>query len=98
MPISYLQSSPFTSFLWPGVILAVIVGGTHIVAAVLLFLKHRIALESLAIAGFGLNIWIFTEMYIVQKSYWLHALYFGIAILELIVTMLLLKYGRKILK
>lgn len=95
MPVSWLSTSLFTSYFWPGIILLVLVGGTYLLSAFLLWKQSRLAMEGLATAGFGLLIWIFTEMYIMRQSYWLHVLYFGIGIVTLIGTMLLLKYGKR---
>ncbi len=95
MPVSLLSTSPFSSYFWPGIILAVIVGGAYLLSAFLLWRQSKLAMEGLAVAGFGLLIWIFVEMYIMHQSHWLHALYFGFGIVTLVETMLLLKYREK---
>lgn len=95
MPVVWLSSSIFTSYFWPGVILISIVGGSYLSSAYLLVKEHAYARESMAIAGFGLLIWIYTELYIMKQSHWLHTLYFAIGIVTLVLTMLLLKYQRR---
>lgn len=91
MPFSFLEHSPFHSFVGPGIILAGIIGGTNILAAAFLLKKKRFALEASAVAGFGLLIWIFVQLYMIRQGHWLHSLYFGCGILILVLTMLLLR-------
>lgn len=85
--------APFASYFWPGVILFVVVGGTHIVASIMLWRNSRWALEAAAKAGFGLLIWEFVELYIITKPHWLQGLYFGFGIITLVYVMVLLKYS-----
>jgi len=96
MPISRLETSPFTSYFWPGMILLFVVGGTHLLAAKLVWGGNRFMHEALATAGFGMLIWIFVEMYIVQERHFLQVMYFGIGMATLIITILLLKYEKEI--
>lgn len=91
IPISDLNGSIFSSYFWPGLILAVIVGGTELVSARMLLSDHEYDIESVAVAGFGLMIWMFTEVCIVGYHSWLQAVYFIFAILILIAAMLLLR-------
>ncbi len=94
MPLTWLEKSPFTSYFWPGMILAVIVGGTHLVASVMLWRKAQYSMESLAVAAFGLQIWIFTEMYIIEQANILQIVYFAFTIISLLIVMYSLKYRR----
>lgn len=61
MPAQALAGSPFRSFLWPGVILLAVVGGTQAAAFVMLLLRAGPAPLLAAIAAFGLLIWILAE-------------------------------------
>lgn len=90
MPPSLLEASPFTTFVWPGLILLVVIGGTQTVAAVLLLARHDSGLTWSSIAGFGMIIWIFTETGIIRGLSWLQVLYFasGCAQLALVVILL----------
>jgi hypothetical protein len=66
MPLSILDSSPFTSFVIPALVLLFVVGGTQSLALVQL-LRHRApALLCSAVAGFGLVIWIYVETVIIR--------------------------------
>ncbi len=90
MPLSFLETSPFTSFLWPGVVLVVVVGGTQALAAVLLTLRREAALLWSAVAGFGLLIWIFIETGLIREWSWLQVLYFATGAIQLALVLGLL--------
>ena len=92
IPASDLAGSIFPSYFWPGIILAVVVGGAYLVAAGVLIAKSKYDAEGLAIAGFGMLIWIFMEVCIVGYHSWLQILYFAVGIITLISTLYLLKY------
>lgn len=83
IPLSLIEGSVFSSYLIPGLILGFIIGGTSLLALIAVWKKNRFAADLSAIAGFGLVIWIFVEMYVIRASHWSHALYFacGMAIL-----------------
>lgn len=90
MPKSFLDNSPFASFLVPGLILLVVVGGTQAVAAVLLLGRRRSSLLWAAVAGFAMMIWIFTETVMIQGFGWLQLLYFATGALEVALVLALL--------
>lgn len=79
---SYLGGSPFTSYILPGIILAVVVGGTHILASVLTGRDSAEGPLAAAVAGFGLLIWIFVQMMFIPFSP-LQAIYFVVGLGEL---------------
>ncbi|MBN9191614.1 hypothetical protein [Microbacterium sp.] len=89
MPSSMLSQGPFASFLWPALILSLVVGGTQTVSAVLLIARRESALVWCAVAGFGMVIWIYVETVIIAGSSWLQWLYFitGIGQLALVVAL-----------
>jgi hypothetical protein len=91
MPIEYLGGF-FSSFFMPGLILFLIVGGTSLAAVLAIIKKWRYAIEFAMIAGFGMQIWIYTEIYIIRQTDWLQALYFATGTLVLILSFLL--FGR----
>ncbi len=95
VPLKYLSGTPFPSFLVPGLILGAIVGGTQLGAAVALLMKHRGKLMWSAIAGFGMLIWILTELAIIGYS-WLQTLYFGLGAVELMLVFALLGIAPRI--
>lgn len=91
MPQEWLATTPFSSFLIPGLVLSLVVGGASLVSFFLLIRHHRYGLESSAIAGFGVQIWIFTQIYMLQHASFLQVLYFGTGILILVLSILLLR-------
>ncbi|MFF1634097.1 hypothetical protein [Leifsonia sp. NPDC058248] len=86
---SFLGGTPFASYAAPGLLLAIVVGGTHIVAAVLVGRRSAAAPAAVAVAGFGLLIWIFVQMMFIPFSL-LQALYFAAGLAELGLIMLAL--------
>ncbi|HSP52713.1 MAG TPA: hypothetical protein VLO00_07445 [Cryobacterium sp.] len=88
-PAELLEGTPFDSYLLPGLVLFGVVGGTHLVAFVLLWRWHRLAAAAASVAGFGLLIWVFVQMVIIPFSF-LQAVYFGAGLLELVLVLLLL--------
>ena len=88
-PAELLEGTAFDSYLLPGLILVAVVGGTHLVAFLLLRQRRRSAPAVAAIAGFGLLIWVFVQMIVIPFSF-LQAVYFGCGLLELVLVLLLL--------
>jgi hypothetical protein len=84
MPRLWLIGSPFNSFFWPGIILFLIVGGTNLISIIFAFKKSKFIPETAAIAGFGLQIWTFTEIYIIREDNWLQILFFTLGTLLLV--------------
>lgn len=86
----YLEGTPFRSFLVPGLILGGIVGGTQLVATIALSRRRRSALLWTAIAAFGMLLWIFVELAMLQHYSWLQTVYFAFGVVELVLVLALL--------
>jgi hypothetical protein len=84
----------FPSFLIPGIILALVIGGTQLIAAIAEMTRSSKAYEATATATIALLIWFFAELYILKHTNWLQILYFSIGILTLIFLLLRMKYER----
>ncbi len=95
MPKEWLMDTPFTTYYVPGLILFFIIGGSHFIAATFLIKNHFLSYYLSATAGYGLLIWIFTELYLLHQSHFLHVLYFVFGLITLIITMILLKLESK---
>lgn len=91
VPLEYLQGSPFGSFLVPGIILGVLVGGTQAVAAGSLMAHRRASMRWAAVAGFGMIIWVFVELAIILEYSFLQTIYLGLGMLELVLVFLMLE-------
>ncbi|MBB5642644.1 hypothetical protein [Cryobacterium roopkundense] len=98
VPLSYLAGTPFASFVVPGVILGVVVGGTQLASAIALLARRRAALILATIAGFGMVIWVFAELAILTEYSWLQALYFALGALQLIGVLGLLGVAPKLVE
>jgi ABC-type transport system involved in cytochrome bd biosynthesis fused ATPase/permease subunit len=61
----------------PGLILGIVVGGTQLAASVALLARRSWVILLSAIAVFGMLIWIFLEMAVLNAYSWLQTLYFG---------------------
>jgi hypothetical protein len=90
MPPSMLATSPFDTFVGPGLILAIAIGGTQALAFVLLCARREPALLWTAVAGFGMLIWIFIETGIIAGLSWLQVVYFATGIAQIALVLALL--------
>jgi hypothetical protein len=79
---SVLAGSGFSSFLVPGLLLAVVVGGTQLAAAVLAVVRSRWTVLAVTIAAVVLLVWIFAETALIPWSV-LQALYFAVGLGEI---------------
>lgn len=87
VPLEYLADSPFTSYLVPGLVLGVIVGGTQLAGALALIARRPSGVMLSAIAGFGMMIWIFVELAVIRQYAWLQTAYFVLGGLELVLAL-----------
>ena len=81
-PSEYLDGSPFGSYVIPGLLLGLVLGGLHLLAFVMLLRRHRWAPFVSAAAGFDALIWIFVQMIFIPFSV-LQAVYFLAGLAEL---------------
>ena len=81
-PQEFLEGSPFRSFVIPGLLLAVVLGGVHLIAFLMLVWRHRWAHFAAAAAGAAALIWIFVQMVYIPFSA-LQAVYFACGLAEL---------------
>ena len=90
LPPGTLTSSPFSSYFWPGMILTFVVGGSHLLAAMMTVVSSRYAPEFLAVAGFGLLIWVMMEVFMIPERSWMQLIFFAASLVTLIATMRLI--------
>jgi hypothetical protein len=88
-PVAYLEGSPFNSYLVPGIILGVVLGGVHLAAFVLVYRRHDRWILAGAVAAFDALIWIFVQMAFIPFSF-LQAFYFAFGLAEVGLVMLAL--------
>lgn len=90
VPLSVLDGSVFTDFFWPAVLLGLVIGGTQVAAAVSALRRSPRWLFWSAFAGFGMVIFIFVELAIMRGFSFLHGLYFGTGMAQVILVVALL--------
>ncbi|MFJ5956434.1 hypothetical protein ACIQC5_10790 [Paenarthrobacter sp. NPDC092416] len=90
LPVEYLEGSPFSSYLVPGLLLTLVVGGLHTAAFVLLLRRRPLAHMATAAAGYSILVWIFVQMALIPFSA-LQAAYFCAGLAE--IGLLLLALG-----
>jgi hypothetical protein len=88
-PDAYLEGSPFASYVVPGILLAVVLGGVHAIAFVAVMRRTRYDFFLAAAAGFAALIWIFVQMLFIPLSF-LQAIYFVCGLAEVGLVMVLL--------
>jgi hypothetical protein len=84
MPLDMLKTSPFETFLIPGLILFFVNGVGNVVSAILCFRTHRLGGFTGLFFGFGLIIWLFVQVNMIGGGSWLQYLYFVLGILVLL--------------
>ena len=81
MPLEQLQGTPFNDYLIPGLILAIAVGGSHLVAASLLADHHPLAVLTSLAAGCVMMGWIVGEVILLGYISVLQPLMFAFGLL-----------------
>ncbi len=82
-PLELLQGTPFSSYVIPGLILTVAVGGSATVAAALLLRNPGIGALASVLAGIVLMGWIMGEVLILNQTAarsWVEAIYFAVGL------------------
>jgi hypothetical protein len=85
-PLDYLEGSPFSSYLVPGILLVVLVASVHALAFVATISDSVWTNLAAAAGGFACVIWIGVQMVFIPFSV-LQAVYFVVGLVELGVTM-----------
>lgn len=90
IPLEWIEGSVFTSYVWPGVILGVVVGGVQLLAILAQYGRYRLAWGLQAAAGLTMMIWIFVEIAIMLVWSPLHGLYFVTGLVQTVLAVLAL--------
>ena len=81
-----LKSTPFSSFLIPGLILCILVGGSNLVALVFNLRSHPLRFNATIAGGIVLIGWTVVQMFLIGVSHWLQFVYLGIGLMILLLT------------
>lgn len=90
MPVEIIAGSIFPDFVWPAIILLVVIGGTQTLAVVEELRRARWARFWAAVAGIAMLIWIFVELAIMGGYSVLHGIYFVTGLIQVILVLALL--------
>lgn len=90
MPMRWLAGTPFDSYVIPGLILLVIIGGTQALAVLGQHGRQPWYSAAAGVAGFGMIIWIYVEVALLPDYSFLHTLYFATGVLQLVFLLLCL--------
>ena len=90
IPMEWIEGSAFDSYVWPGVILGVVVGGVQALALVAQFGRFALAPGMHAAAGLTMMIWIFVEIAIMLVWSPLHGIYFATGLIQTVLAVLAL--------
>lgn len=74
-PLSLLLGTPFTTFLVPGLLLLVVIGGTNLAATIALLRRSSIAGDLTLTAAGAIALWIVAEMALMRDIQPLHVIY-----------------------
>lgn len=88
IPLEYLRSTPFTSYVVPGLILVLVVGGSAFAALLALLVRHRWASLLAFAAGAIMTGWIIVEVLLIHQFSWLQVVYLvtGLSLMGLVVV------------
>ena len=90
LPLALLDGSPFADYLWPGVILGVVVGGTQIAPLIAYRSRFAATWGLFAAAGLVMMIWIFIETGIIGGQSPLQLGYFAAGCTQCVLALLAL--------
>lgn len=84
LPRELIRFTPFSSFLLPGIFLA-IVAGTNAVCAGMVWRRSPLSRDVMGLAGGAMTVWIAAEVALLRQAHWLQFLYgaLGLTVLGL---------------
>jgi hypothetical protein len=95
IPLEELENSPFSTYLIPGIVLLAVNGMGNILGAGATVARQTYAGHIAIVLGGFLVAWITFQVYWFTSIHWLHALYFILGILELVLGLALLRASRR---
>ena len=75
IPMEYLKTTPFANYVVPGLILGFVVGGSALVATILVVVRHPWGYVIAFGAGAIMLGWIIGEILLIQQVSWLQLVY-----------------------
>ncbi len=90
IPLEWLDASPFTTYLWPGVILGAVVGGSQVLALFAMRGRYLLAGGVSVAAGLVMMTWIFVEIAMMLVWSPLQGVYFSAGLIQVALAALAL--------
>lgn len=90
LPTEWLEGTGFDSYVWPGIILGVVVGGVQVLALVAQFGRFALAWVMHAAAGITMMVWIFIEIAMLLVWSPLHGIFFAAGLIQTVLAVLAL--------
>lgn len=90
LPPEWLEGSVFDSYVWPGIILGIVVGGVQALALAAQFGRFAVAWGMHAAAGLTMMIWIFVEIAMMLVWSPLHGIFFATGLIQTVLAALAL--------
>jgi hypothetical protein len=81
-----LSNTPFKSFLLPGIILTVLVGGINMIAVFLNIKRHPARYNWAMAGGIMISGWIVVQMILLSAFSWLQLVYLGAGLLIVLIA------------
>jgi hypothetical protein len=91
VPPEWLDGTPFASYVWPGIILGVVVGGVQALAVIAQCRRYALAWGLQVTAGLVMMIWIFVELAMLLVWSPLHGIYFVTGLVQTVLAVLALR-------
>lgn len=84
LPLFLLKTSPFDNFFIPGLILALVIGGSQLTALLAGLSNLTSAGRRTLIAGILLMGWIIVQVIMIRGFSWLHLIFTGLGVFQII--------------
>jgi hypothetical protein len=81
-PDVWLEGTPFHNYFFPGLILLLAVGGSHLAAAYVILRHHALAKRAAIFAGFALTSWMIGELALIGFKAPIQVWFVGVGLLE----------------
>ena len=81
-PLEWLQNTPFSDYTIPALVLAIVVGGSSLIAALMIFTDRAVGVLASVAAGLIMAGYIVVEVVMLRQGVsWIEGLYFGLGLL-----------------
>lgn len=93
IPTEWLKGSPFHNYFIPGLFLFIVIGGSALNAAILVFKRRAVARKAAFVSGIVILLWLAVQVAIIGYVSWMQPTTAVAAFIVLLLTLQLPKYG-----